>query len=81
VTLTVIRSTEITIGKLRTAIRMWLLFAFAAMPESTVKEAENPIAPRVSTIQKSPRSAIGFLRNSTKSMKPVNERIIVSKKL
>jgi hypothetical protein len=33
---------EITIGKLRTVITIWLLFAFEAIPERRVSEAAKP---------------------------------------
>jgi len=72
---------EITIGKLSTAIRILLLFAFEAIPDSKVNEAENPKALKVIARQKSPRSAIGFFKSKTKRPKPAKDKISVSKKL
>lgn len=46
-----INKTEITTGKLITAINILLLLAFADKPESNVSEAENPndVSNRVTT--------------------------------
>ena len=81
VTLIATNKIEITIGKLSTAIRILLLFALAAIPESRVSEAEKPIEPSTSKRAKSPVSASGFFNNVTKRRNPTKERRRVSKKL
>jgi hypothetical protein len=81
VTLTARRSTEITMGKLSTAIRIWLLFAFDAMPESSVRDDEKPMAPRNNMTLNRPKSAIGFFNSTAKRINPLKERIEVSRKL
>ena len=72
---------EMTTGKLRTAINMLLLFAFAAMPESIVREAANPRDVRRMVIVNRKRSAIGLFKNKIKRTKPVNESSVQRIKL
>jgi len=55
--------------------------AFAAMPDSSVRDEEKPIAPSNNMTLKRPRSAIGFFRRTAKSANPVNDRSTVSRKL
>lgn len=74
VTFTTINNMEMIIGKLKTAIKMLLLFAFAAMPDKSESEAEKPIAPSTSSRANNSRSAIGFLSSVMNSMNPVNDK-------
>ena len=64
---------EITIGKLRTAINMLLLFALAAIPESIVSEAANPKDVNRIVSENKKRSMTGLFKNKMKRTKPVNE--------
>ena len=68
-------------GKLSTAIKMWLLLAFAAMPDRSVKEAAKPIEASPMVRQNKAKSAIGFLRSMVNRRKPVKDKITVSRKL
>src|SRR6478609_5853804 len=73
VTFTAIRMTEIITGKLRIAIKMLLLFAFAAMPESKVREAENPNDVKTMRRVNKPMSWIGFFKNKVKRATPESD--------
>jgi len=64
---------EMTTGKLRTAIKMLLLFAFAAMHESRVSDAANPNDVNRITIENSEMSATGFFKSKMKRKNPVKE--------
>ena len=81
VTIIAINKMEITIGKLSTAIKMLLLLALAAMPESTVSDAEKPNDPKINRMTKSPVSANGFFKRVMNKTKPANESSRESKKL
>ena len=72
---------EMTIGKLRTAIKMLLLFALAAIPESMVSEAANPDDVRRMVMENKKRSTTGLFKNKTKRIKPVNESSAQRRKL
>ncbi len=72
---------EMTTGKLRTAIKMLLLFALAAMPESIVSEEANPNAVSRIVIENRNRSTTGLFKNKTKRIKPVNESSAQRRKL
>lgn len=72
---------EITMGKLSTAMRMLLLLAFAAIPESKVSEAAKPKEVAIMTIKKSETSTIGLPRKRIKSISPVIDRSELRKKL
>ncbi len=47
-----INKIEMTTGKLKTAIRMLLLLAFDAIPESNVSDEAKPAEARISTVIK-----------------------------
>ena len=72
---------EMITGKLRTAIRMLLLFALAAIPESIVREDANPIDVRRIVTENRKRSMTGLFKKRTKRTKPVNESIVHRMKL
>ena len=72
---------EMTIGKLSTAIKILLLFALAAMPESMVSEAANPKDVNKMVSENRRTSSIGLFKNKVKRIKPVNERSRQSRKL
>jgi hypothetical protein len=61
---------EMTIGKLRTAIRMLLLLAFAAMPEIRLSDPANPHEQRRSVEKKSRWSWTGSSINTENNTKP-----------
>lgn len=73
VTLIAVRRIEMTIGKLSTAIRMLLLFALAAMPDSSVSEAAKPKETATMTRRKSGISIIGFPRRRVNKSNPTRE--------
>ncbi len=81
VTLMTINNMEMTIGKLSTAIRIWLLFALEAIPESSVRDAENPIDPSTNKRAKSPVSASGFFKRVMNRRNPANDSNKLRKKL
>ena len=68
-------------GKLNTAIRIVLLLALAAIPESSVRDEAKPSALNKIVIQNKKASLMGLLKNSTKNANPAKERIPQSKKL
>ena len=74
VILMAINRMEITMGKLSTAIRILLLFALAAIPESKVSEAAKPKEVTTMTNRKSATSAIGFPRKRMKRTNPVRDK-------
>src|SRR6478735_10182412 len=74
VILMAINKIEITIGKLSTAISMLLLLAFAAIPESMVRDAAKPKDVNRIVIENKTRSTTGLLRNKINRMNPVNDR-------
>lgn len=59
-----------TTGKLSIVIKMWLLFALAAIPESRVSEVAKPSDARTITNRKSGISKTGFPKKSRKRRKP-----------
>jgi len=61
---------EIITGKLRTAIKIWLLLAFDEMPESKVNEVEKPKEVNKRVARKSIISEMGLFRNRINSTKP-----------
>ena len=69
------------IGKLSTAIKILLLFAFAAMPDNNVSDEEKPMELKTITRQKRFMSTIGFFNNRIKRANPANDKMSVSKKL
>lgn len=74
VILIAINKMEITIGKLNTAIKILLLFALAAIPESMVSEAANPQEVSRMVSENSNKSPTGLFKNKAKRTKPINER-------
>lgn len=72
---------EMTIGKLRTAIKILLLFALAAIPDSMVSEEAKPNEVSRIVIENKKRSTTGLFRKRTKSTKPVNESRVQRMKL
>jgi hypothetical protein len=81
VTFTTINRIEIIIGKLSTAIKILLLFAFAAIPDNNERDAEKPIAPSISSKANKPMSATGLCNNVMNNTNPVIESSNDSKKL
>ena len=63
-----------TTGKLRTVIKILLLFALAAIPESKVREEAKPQEVSTMVIKNKKRSPIGFFKKSINNKKPVSER-------
>jgi len=72
---------EITIGKLRTVITIWLLFAFEAIPERRVSEAAKPHDVKTIVKIKVQRISTGLKRNKTNNPKPVIARTRQRRKL
>ena len=70
-----------TTGKLRTAIKILLLLAFAAMPDSMVREDANPIEDRRIVMENKSVSTMGLFKNKIKRTKPVSERRVQRMKL
>ena len=64
VALIAVNRIAISTGKLRTAIKMLLLFALEAMPEMRLREAANPIEVSTSNVKKRRWSCTGLLRNT-----------------
>ncbi len=75
------KSTEMMTGKLRTGMRIPLLFARAAIPDSKVSEAEKPREANTMTQKKSDKSSIGFPKKSEKSPRLENDRMAHNRKL
>lgn len=81
VTLMAIKRMEITIGKLSTAIKILLLLAFAAIPDSKVREAAKPKEVMTMTNRNSAESSMGLPRKRIKRTKPVRDKREQRKKL
>jgi hypothetical protein len=65
---------EIITGKLNTAIKMVLLLAFEARPESSVSDEAKPNEDNTIVSKNNKRSAMGLLRNKMKRVKPESDR-------
>ena len=68
-------------GKLKTAIKIVLLFALAAIPERSVSEEANPNDVKMTVNKNKNRSAIGLLKKTIKSTNPVSDKMLHRKKL
>lgn len=72
---------EITTGKLKTVISTLLLLAFDAIPERSVREAENPQETNKMVTKNTPLSISGFEINRTNNKNPAHDSTEQSKKL
>jgi len=81
VTLMAIKRMEITIGKLSTAIKMLLLLALAAIPDSKVREAAKPKEVMTMINRNSVVSSMGLPRKRMNRPNPVRDNSEQRKKL
>lgn len=72
---------EITTGKLKTVISTLLLLAFDAIPESSVREDENPQETNKMVTKNNPLLLSGFEIKRKNNKNPAIERTEQSKKL